>query len=674
VNFVISSNDPVIDNGVGKLMFERKIEETIAFLKRETIGDLQHLTARQITASILPSGLRSFFERDIDIWAEEERNRLLEATHFEYTDDVILAKFNEIAGMLPEHARFSANEFEHALDRNTKLLFNYVCRPQWSLQRYFFSERDHVPTDEIIRSLRYFWYYEYFRLILTEYFSKKKMTVIDSKKFEELLSNVDQEIVRNFDSRKLAALSEPIFDIFNIGNESDTRVVPLEAMSIFYDDKNLSSVVEHLDRQKSSREFVTMHDLVLLISEVDYTMSLDISSIVNQHARSLGVMPPERNSNAGKDFPVPHIPAVEQEPIDIGDEERHLDFVITDAENGVIERDFDSMHDADENDEQDDSLPVDDEETMTEDDNEMTDTGPEYLLEDDVNSFDEEEQELPPLSFTEEGILDLEEDLHQMYDSEDASGIEDPDAEEDIGDTLDQADDVMEEMGTLEDMENHPNAGAVDDEIDIDMSIEDEEDSVDPSQATHHVTELEIDWEKEAANIPDIAIDELDDDSDEATLPSDIQLTADNDLKPAEELLSQLNLDDLDDGPESGSSALSASDIPLAESPEFERRERSMEIEEEEKEEDVPAEEVIQQYGDLLQAISASDQKKYAKKLFKRNDDTVMRALTVLNGKPTWREASEYIDDLFIKHDVDMYSRIAVQFTDDIYKRYLPRK
>ena len=46
----------------------------------------------------------------------------------------------------------------------------------------------------------------------------------------------------------------------------------------------------------------------------------------------------------------------------------------------------------------------------------------------------------------------------------------------------------------------------------------------------------------------------------------------------------------------------------------------------------------------------------------------------MLNGKPSWRKASEYIDELFIKHDVDMYSRLAVKFTDDIYKRYANKK
>jgi len=81
----------------------------------------------------------------------------------------------------------------------------------------------------------------------------------------------------------------------------------------------------------------------------------------------------------------------------------------------------------------------------------------------------------------------------------------------------------------------------------------------------------------------------------------------------------------------------------------------------------------MKKFGDLRELIPASDQKKYIKKIFRKNEEIFHRSIDILNGKPSWREASEHIDDIFLKNDVDMYSRIAVKFTDDIYKRYLKK-
>ncbi len=83
---------------------------------------------------------------------------------------------------------------------------------------------------------------------------------------------------------------------------------------------------------------------------------------------------------------------------------------------------------------------------------------------------------------------------------------------------------------------------------------------------------------------------------------------------------------------------------------------------------------VIAKFGDLQQLISSSDKKKYMKKIFSRNEERYAQAIDMLNSKPTWKEASEYIDEIFLTNDVDMYSRVAVHFTDEIYKRYLPKK
>ncbi len=87
-----------------------------------------------------------------------------------------------------------------------------------------------------------------------------------------------------------------------------------------------------------------------------------------------------------------------------------------------------------------------------------------------------------------------------------------------------------------------------------------------------------------------------------------------------------------------------------------------------------PVEEVIAQLGDMRTRIAAGDKKKYIKKIFNRDAEAYEQAMDAINARSTWREASELIDDVFIRFNIDMYSRIAVKFTDDIYRRYSQNK
>lgn len=656
-------------------MFERKIEESISRLMSDTLAGRDRITSREIMAAPIPKALRTFFERDIDAWVQEEQTRLLQSPHFSYDDDEVLGLFHAIAGKAREYVVFQPTEYAAALDRNVKLLFNHVCRPQWTLTTFFFADRDTVPTDDITAGLRYFWHYEYYGLIIAEYFAKKGMTTISAKKFSELISHIDQELVRGFDTRKLATLTEPLFELFNIGSDSEEKRVPLEAVSLFFDDKNLTAIVERVDAERPQREHVTMHELVLIIADVDYTMSADIFSIVSQHAQSLGVNVPERPMTAARDFDIPAMDMMDHEPVDIGDESDELNFVISEEEQGVVEQDFDSI---------DDDAEL---EGLAE---AMTPKPADILVTD-------EEQEPEALEDfgeeTDEAILELEDEIASTYNApsaDDDEEFEEEEVQDEPSDSASDEDDdadqpatpalTEEDFAMLEDIdlsdfdENKPADIIVDDEITLadDVLLDEELTPVAQSQQK----DLEIDWEKEAANVTDILIDGIPEPEPTEARSSLADLPKEVELKPAEELLSQLDLDDLPESPAAPAKKHASDEIPLFsidDDTPASRGRSAAESEARSNEPSVPVEEVVRQFGDLHQIISASDKKKYAKKLFQRSDDAVNQALNVLNGKPTWREASEYIDELYIKYDVDMYSRVAVQFTDDIYKRYLKK-
>ncbi len=692
-------------------MFERKIEETIAFLLKETIADQETITSRQIFASEIPEALKRMFEQDVDIWVKEEKERLQQSPHFRYDESEILELFDRIIVHAREQAVFSKEEYVQKLEKNVKLLFNYLCRPQWTLQKYLFADREHAATDEIIEGLRYFWNYEYYRVILREYFNKKDLTVMQARKFSDLLNHIDSEVVRNFDSRKLAHLAEPIFALFSIDSTLEDQFVPVEALSIFFDDKSLSSIVERLDREKEHRERITLHDLVMLISEVDFTMSFDISAIVNEHVHQAGVMKPERTVTAGEDFEVPEIAAQEHEEEgrrEIGEEEADLDFIITEEEDAVVEQHYDSIPsmeddllleedgesteeaaaviDAEENytaalsadSDVDDMMDIDNDEYIV-DENELQDDLPpesrEY--EDEILEEEDELTDIEDYDSTVDTILDIEKQLEQQdtipemsLDEEQSDDAEFSLVEEELQRSI-EAQYGAEQHAS----ESDGTTTTILDDL-PDISLEDNEETEDA--ASDQDIELNIDWEKEAEDVPDVNIEDAEDER--GTLTDDsipgISLEDENQLKPAEELLGELDLDDLDDLDDDGggTSMGSRPEIPVVEDDSTSMDSDDIGNAGEEDMPSRPVEEVIAEFGDLRQLIPAGEKKKYVKKLFQKDDAAFDSTLNALNGKATWREASEYIDEVFIKYDVDMYSRLAVKFTDDVYKRYLNEK
>ena len=421
-------------------------EETITHFRKETIADTSTISSRTILDSDLPAALKRMFEVDLDLLVVEEKQRLMTSPRFLYEDDDVRALLDGLGDKVRDCAQFSAEEFGEALARNVKLLFNYICRPQWTLVRYLFADRENASADEIVDALRSFWYYEYFAIILREYFEQKNISVINVRKFTDLVERIDHEVVRNFDSRKTAHLAEPLFELFNVGRITEEATapageptVPVEALSMFFDDKNLSAIVERLDRERATRERITMHELVMLVGEADFTIGLDISTIINEQL-NMGGMKKERDVTAGKDFDIPNLPDDDGERVhhgDLGHEDDALDFIISDEEQGVIMQDHDHAAKPLEDDLNDDvevhDMMIDDEEAIPGTQHEDIETGSgsetvyPFTADESIEAVLEEGAARDELedSFsgsTDEGILGIEQELELLsstdYDEE----------------------------------------------------------------------------------------------------------------------------------------------------------------------------------------------------------------------------------------------------------------
>jgi hypothetical protein len=554
-------------------MFEQQIEHTIALLRTQTIGDAFNISYKEIVFSSMPRSLKSFFDAEVQRWVAEERQRLLGSPHFLYGDSQVLSLFDSIVSNASDYAQFSREEFTTILDQSIKLVFNYVCRPQYTLTNYAYREASTLTPATLIEHVSRYTDYEYYRIILTEYFEKKHVADIGKERFENLLSLIDTEYVRTFDSFKLAHLTEPIFQLFNPGEPLESARVPIEAISVFFDDKNLTEIVDELDASKASLPTVSLHDLVMLLGNVDHAIGSDIRNIVTMHAT--GTVPP---TPAGvPEYEVPEIDEIIEPQVE-------------------------------------DHLPADD------------------LM---------------------------------MVDSSVPADLEPPD--EFIVDSLETevqpGEMLTPDLDAISPAAQH-DPQALEDAIPDDFFLNDEEPV--PQQDLSFAADLEPPAIPVDHALPDISLDE------ESFLRA-LDLTETGVVENASPYAKDAEIPDipLDHVPAAPEPATALNTVepespPVVSPPTMEQPQASPST--------ADPRAVIAQLGDLRASISASDKKKFVKKIFAKNDSSYESAIDVLNASSSWREASEHIDELFLQNKVDMYSRVAVEFTDSIYKRYLQRK
>lgn len=648
-------------------MFEQTIETTIGHLGALVIGDAPGVTRREIARSSLPSGIRKMFDLDVERWVKEERERILVASHFRFDSDVA-SMIRDLSVHFRESAFFTREEFLAGLDRAVKLHFNYVCRPQWTMRRFIFADCENATVDSILSALDTFTEYEYYRIILREYFEKKDITVLHARKFEDLVASIDKELSRNLDTRKLAQLMQPVFEFFALGDRDDPtidaseRTIPIEAAILFYDDKDLATVVETLERSKELRGDITMHDLIMLLGEADIALSLDISTLISRHVDG-HTAPAEVTASAAREYEIPEFGA-----FPTADSQEDLD-------EPALAAAFDDQsttrapvfaYDATDTPDQDflADMSLDSSEAPLDMDPDSHDPAVSTPMEALASTLpDEFEAVLRDDRPGEEPENDLSfDDAETDTTLQSPYSIDGVSFQEEVLSSETEADERTE--GYLDDPTGisriSTGSGQVQgDEISLDNIVLSDQTSVIPDHPDMHDPSSYAMGDLETTSLV-MSLDDL-----IAGVPVEKETYK-------EDILAALELDSLDDdaSPAQPGASSSTLDSVMQQDP----GKQSVARVESVAEDVVAPGEIIARYGDLQALISAADRKRYVRKLFGRSESSYDQAIAALNGKATWREASEAIDELFLKHEVDLYSRVAVKFTDDVYKRYMTKK
>ena len=74
----------------------------------------------------------------------------------------------------------------------------------------------------------------------------------------------------------------------------------------------------------------------------------------------------------------------------------------------------------------------------------------------------------------------------------------------------------------------------------------------------------------------------------------------------------------------------------------------------------------------LHSLFSPSEEKTFIKKVFQKDELLFRESLDQLNQMTEWKEASAYLQQVFITNDVDPFSDVGILFTDKVQRRFLP--
>ncbi|HVK39137.1 MAG TPA: hypothetical protein VNA88_11425 [Candidatus Kapabacteria bacterium] len=676
-------------------MFERVITQTIQRISSDVLRDRQSVPLIEILEDErIPSRFKPFFATEVRWWLYNDALARSANKRFDVAHPEVASLLDYLEQVMFRHARFEHDEFVSTLDGAVKLTFNYLCRPQTTLKWYIFRGQPVKPLSEVMLRFESFLDYEYIGNVFAEWVERKvreraTFEAISATEFERIIRRIDDQILLSCTVDELLGLLDPIFDFIG---EGDERNVPLDALIIFFDDKNIARLVDHLERYRESDPLVSRARFVGILEELltsaEENPEADFSSVYQNDELDDIV---QRHLEAeGKLAPNPPAPDVAAQPIavdsiaenPIADEPVAADFI---AANPIVDEPVAADSIA-ENPIADESLadaPIVDEPTA---------------------DHSIEENPIADEPIAEELIVDESADADLQTDA--------PPLEEQTIDELIAAESIAEERFAEEADANEKatgsgstpsssgaSRGAIPDEAIADDPTIDESDSDDwslddePSEEVDDedliigddfvAVRLPAESTEDADDIPDIEFDDEDDPWDVSEPTRDEEKDAapigdePTDDKPstdepfAEPSDSVENEPDIVEHANVGWSPLTDADR-VGEPASIDDVVSTLEASA------AGVDEVAANApsgAPALQPIGLDPmlERKVLKKVFNRDRAAYDEAMARLSTAETWRQASQVLDELFIRFDVDPYSRTALRFTDSIYTRYVPK-
>jgi len=251
-------------------MLDQQIEAIIDRLSERTISRRENITLKEIVGADIPRGVKVFIRATVIQWLKSDLaaaprfarvNRNAPGTQ-ELTDAFLRSLGNAY--------QFSRTEYLSILDDAVHFVANYLCRPRWTLENFTFEHGQTVSVGELLTRLDYTVDYAYFKRLIEPLIRQWGWREVNARDFRTLVAKVDSQIMKQHSAREMGLLTKPIYDFLAGGETSMNMAIPLEPLLVFFEDKNMLSMRDHIKTicDVRGRSELTLNELTNLIEDL----------------------------------------------------------------------------------------------------------------------------------------------------------------------------------------------------------------------------------------------------------------------------------------------------------------------------------------------------------------------------------------------------------------------
>jgi hypothetical protein len=223
-------------------MFEKEIKFIGDFCYNQVKSLGTNFTLEKITSAGVHPAVVQYISAELDFMIYSDRRKLLQQSYFDYAGKEIFEHFQKISSEIKRNKKISIEDAKKLIFQAVSFNINYLVRPKWSLTKLIFNEQPIISVEELQMMLKYLYYYEYFRKVLSAYLSKRKLVQISLTEFDLILNKIDSELFTSNQEQLIDNALSSMGDFFNVGGV-DKNLISSTAIEIFLKEKNMLDLV-----------------------------------------------------------------------------------------------------------------------------------------------------------------------------------------------------------------------------------------------------------------------------------------------------------------------------------------------------------------------------------------------------------------------------------------------
>lgn len=251
-------------------MLDKQIETIIDRLTERTISRRESITLKEIVAADIPRGVKAFIRATVIHWLKNDIAAAPRFAHVNRNAPGTRELTDAFLRSLGNAYQFTRTEYITILDDAVHFVANYLTRPRWTLENFIFEHSQTVSVDELLTRLDYTVDYAYFKRLIEPLMRQWGWRDVTARDFRTLVAKVDSQIMKQHSAREMGLLTKPMYDFLAMGDASRNTAIPLEPILLFFEDKNMLSMRDHIRATCDirGRSELTLNELTALIEDL----------------------------------------------------------------------------------------------------------------------------------------------------------------------------------------------------------------------------------------------------------------------------------------------------------------------------------------------------------------------------------------------------------------------